>query len=188
QGNVWLPARKGGRRPAPLPPLAGHPTVSRSPAGSVAPSTRRGPLAQSAPVRRQDPTAAMTQPFPATTRRRNRTFQAGGCPALPVLKCVARSTIVLETARLVAIPLVGEGQNCRVRDKVGDKSVAADGRAGLVRSRSFHASHPPGDLRRRGTRDPAPAISGRRRRRRGSRIDARASRSALDRRRRRRRC
>src|SRR5262249_47720033 len=85
-GNVSLPARKARLEPAPLPPLAGHPTVSRSPAGSVAPSTRRGPLAQSAPVRRQDPTAAMTQPFPATTRRRNRTFQAGGGPALPVLK------------------------------------------------------------------------------------------------------
>ncbi len=27
-----------------------------------------------------------TATFPATTRRRNRTFQAGGCPALPVLK------------------------------------------------------------------------------------------------------
>jgi transposase len=32
------------------------------------------------------PTNAENCTFPATTRRRNRTFQAGGCPALPVLK------------------------------------------------------------------------------------------------------
>jgi hypothetical protein len=38
----------------------------------------------SPPVPTQHPPAKIRHP--ATTRRRNRTFQAGGCPALPVLK------------------------------------------------------------------------------------------------------
>jgi hypothetical protein len=65
-----------------------------------------------------------------TTRRRNRTFQAGGCPALPVLKSIARCATGLETAWLFAALLVSTGQNCRVRDKVGD--LICGGRMGLA--------------------------------------------------------
>jgi hypothetical protein len=56
--------------------------------------------------------------FRATTRRRNRTFQAGGCPAL--LKSDPSCVEVPISQGFLQILLVSAGQNRRVRDTVGD--------------------------------------------------------------------
>jgi hypothetical protein len=58
--------------------------------------------------------------LPATTRRRNRTFQAGGCPALPVLKAPVSRRSSGSCGGFDWLKQVAGGHICRVRDTVRD--------------------------------------------------------------------